>query len=127
VSVWETLVIGKLSSWMYLNDLAPKALELCSRQLRENGILNFELLPGRFETLTCPPVDIVIGCYLVYNPETLKAMASFLAACSYPVLLMNETLPAFEKLIRKTKKKISSIPCQSPFQCILFEDESRLS
>ena len=117
----ETLIIGRLCRKMYLNDLAPTALELCSWQLRENNIHNFKLFRGHYEILNFPPVDIVVGCYLIYNPETVKAMKRFLNICSHPVLLMNEPLPSFQKLIQTTKRKIFHLLHESPFLCILFE------
>jgi len=117
----ETLVIGKLCRKLYLNDLAPKALELCSWQLRKNNIHNYDLFPGYYEIIAFPPVDIVIGCYLIYNSATVRAMETFLKSCPNPVLLMNETLPAFIKFIRRTKRNVSYILNKSPNQCILFE------
>ena len=78
----ETLVIGHLCHKMYVNDIAPVALELCARQLKRNRIHNFGLLQGPYERLAFPPVDIVVGCFLVYNPETRRAMKRFLDGCT---------------------------------------------
>lgn len=117
----ETLVIGKLCKKMYVNDLAPAALELCSQQLGQNHIYNYGILQGRYETLDFPEVDIIIGCYLVYNRETLKAMRSFLDTNSNPVLLMNEPLPPFKKLIQTTGRKSRSLLHDAQFICIYFE------
>lgn len=117
----ETLIIGRLCSKMYINDLAQTALELCSLQLRENGLNNFKLFQGHYEFLNFPPVDIVVGCFLVYNPQTAKAMKRFLDNCSIPVLLINEPLYAFQRLIKTTKKKIYYLQHKNPVPCILFE------
>jgi predicted nicotinamide N-methyase len=117
----ESLVIGRLCKKMYLNDLAPIALELCSLQLRKNDITNFELFPGRYETLNFPSVDIIIGCFLVYNAETVKSMKQFLNISSHPTLLMNEPLPPFKKFIQTTHAKTYRFLLKSPFPCVLFE------
>jgi len=117
----ETLLIGRLCQKIYLNDLALIALDLCARQLRKNGINNFELLPGRYEGIDIPPVDIVIGCYLVYNQETIKAMRQFLKSCSSPVILMDEPNTSFQRFVRATNRKTRHLLSESEFSCILFE------
>src|SRR5262249_44408146 len=66
----ETLVIGRLCTTLYVNDRAPGALDLCAQQLRQNGISYFTCLCRSYETLDLPPVDLLVGCYLVYNRDT---------------------------------------------------------
>jgi hypothetical protein len=117
----ETLVIGRLCRKLYLNDLAPIALELCTMQLRKNNIRNFYIFLGRYENIHFPLVDMIVGCFLVYNAETLKAMKRFLTISSQPILLMNEPLPPFQRLLKITHRKLSHILPNSPCPCILFE------
>ena len=117
----ESLVVGRLCKRLYLNDYAAVALELCGRQLRENRIPNFELLVGPYETITCPEVDIVLGCSLVYNKGTLRAMRQFMNCCHYPIILINDPMPSFEALIKTTTKKIHFLPASERFPCALFE------
>ena len=70
----ETLVIGRLCTTLYVNDRAPGAPDLCAQQLRQNGITDFTCLCGSYETLDLPPVELLVGCYLVYNRDTAAAM-----------------------------------------------------
>jgi predicted nicotinamide N-methyase len=116
----ETIVIGQCCKKIYLNDLALRALDLCAQQLRKNGIHHFELIPGRYETIQIPQVDIVIGCYIIYNQETLRAMKSFLARFPHPVLLMNDPLPAFKKLLKKPPRTYRSLLDTDLLTCVLF-------
>lgn len=117
----ETVVIGRLAKKLYLNDLAPIALELCGRQLRKNGLNSFELIPGRYEAIEYPPVDIALGCFLIYNPDTAQAMSRFLENCPSPLLLMNEPMPPFQKFLRNAKKPIRYLNEDEAFPCILFQ------
>lgn len=95
----ETLVIGRHAAHLYINDLAPVSLELCGEQLLQNGITNFSTVPGRYETLEIPQVDLVVGCFLVYNRDTKAAMTEFVNRFKGPVLLINETLPDFRAFL----------------------------
>jgi len=117
----ETLVIGRLCKKIYINDLAPTALDLCARQLRKNGMGNVELLPGRYEAIDCPPVDIIVGCYIVYNPDTAKALKQFLNLCPCPILLMNEYMSSLQTLLKTTSRRNRSLLSEEPYLCILFE------
>jgi hypothetical protein len=114
----ETLVIGSLCAKLYINDLAPGALQLCARQLHQNGIKNFDCLPGRYEHLTLPPVDLVVGCFLVYNRETAVAMRQLLEGCTLPVLLTNDNMPVFRKLIRDTSRAVHSLLPHGDHPCL---------
>jgi predicted nicotinamide N-methyase len=116
----ETLIVGRLSKKLYINDHAPIALKLCSKQLRKNGIYGFETLPGSYESLEIPQIDIVVGCYLVYNTETLKTMQRFFDKCSFPILLMNENDSYFQKLIKSTYKNVQALFLTDSSQCIQF-------
>lgn len=116
----EALVIGQLCQTLYINDLAPAALELCGCQLRRNGITDFIGLPGRYETLQVPPVDLIAGCFLVYNRETATAMRQFLARCAAPVLLMNDPMPDLHTLIRESPRPRRFLLPPDADPCILF-------
>lgn len=108
----ETLLLAKYGSHVWINDLAPTALELCAEQMRENGQSNFTLLPGRYETLAMPPVDLVIGGFLIYNDDTESAIEDFLEQFTGEVILVNERLAPFPDFLARHP------------HTILFEDES---
>ena len=116
----ETLIVGRLSKDIYINDQAPIALDLCSKQFRRNGIFNYKRLPGPYESIEIPQIDMVVGCYLVYNAMTLKAMQQFFDHCSYPILLMNEDDRYFKRLVQSTHKRIQSVFSANSFHCVLF-------
>ena len=117
----ETVIIGRLCRFLYLNDLASLALDLCAQQLRRNGITTFTCLPGRYEELSLPPVDLLIGCFVVYNPETAQAMARLLAEDPIPVLLMNDPMPDFQALVRQTSRSVRSLLPPDEPPCVVFE------
>jgi predicted nicotinamide N-methyase len=119
----EALVIGRLCQKLYINDLAPVALELCAQQLCQNGITDFACLPGRYEALTFPPVDLLAGCFLVYNQSTAAAMQQLLTRHTPPVLLMNENMPVLQKLVRETARRVRFLLPADASPCILFEAE----
>lgn len=73
----ETVVLGRHCEKLFINDLAPVALELCREQLARNGITDVETLPGRLENLALPNVDLVAACFLVYNRDTRTAIRTF--------------------------------------------------
>ena len=97
----ESLLLGKFAKNVWLNDLAPVALQLCGQQMKHNRLQNFTLLPGRYEELELPEVDIVVGSFLVYDGETRAAMEAYLDRFGGELVLMNESLPDFKKLIKK--------------------------
>ena len=117
----ETLAIGRLCKKLYINDMAPIALKLCSDQLKKNGVQDFEVMPGSYVDLEIPQVDMVVGCFLVYNSETLKAMNQFFKVCKNPIMLMDESSKYFEKLVSTTNKYTRVLFSEGIFQCILFE------
>lgn len=116
----ETLLLGHLCQTLYINDLAPIALELCALQLQHNGMTNFLSLPGSYETLALPPVDLIVGCYLVYNTETLQAMQHFLARPTPPVLLFNSAMPDFQRLLQSTSRTVQALLPDAVYSCCLF-------
>lgn len=117
----ESLVIGRLAKRMFINDWAPVALDLCGLQLKKNGIRDYDLLPGRYEELRVPPVDIVVGCFLSYNTETARSMNRFLDLCPFPVFLMNEPLTPFKKFLPTTARRLRTLLADDTGTCILFE------
>lgn len=102
----ETVVLGKYASHLWINDLSLVALELCGEQLQHNGITNFTPLPGRYETLDLPAVDLIVACFLVYNTETLAAMKKFLAKQAASFLLVNELLPDFQTFLKSAPHEL---------------------
>lgn len=108
----ETLLLGAHGKHVWLNDLAPTALELCAEQMQKNGLSNFTLLAGRYEQLDLPKVDLVVGSFLIYNDETLAAMEDFLRSHEGRVILVNERLAPFPKFLINHDHEIA------------FEDES---
>ena len=121
----ETLVIGRLCATLYLNDRAPGALDLCAQQLRRNGITDFTCLPGPYETLTLPPVDLLVGCYLVYNRDTAAAMRQLLARRTPPVLLSNDNLLSWQSLLRETRRPHRPLLPPDDLPCLLFEADAQ--
>jgi len=117
----EALVIGRLCRHLYLNDLAPAALALSAEQLQHNGIAHFTCLCGRFETLPLPPVDLVVGCYLVFSQDTAAAMRQFLARATPPVLLINDNLLNWQSLLKTTKRPYRLLLPPDELPCILFD------
>lgn len=116
----ETLVIGSLCTQLYINDLSDTALELCAWQLRQNGIEHYVCLPGRYEHLTLPAVDLIVGCFLVYNRNTLEAMRQLLTHRTPPILLANDNMPDFEKLVRETTRRVRFLLPADKAPCILL-------
>lgn len=116
----ETLIIGSLAHKIYLNDLSMIALNLCTRQLTKNGVHNYEVIHGHYECLEMPEVDIIIGCFLVYNSEGYKSMKQLVKNTHHPVLLMNEPMDAFIKLLRKADRKSDTLLSKDECQCVLF-------
>ena len=120
----ETLVIGRLCTTLYLNDRAPGALDLCTQQLRRNGITDFTCLYGPYETLTLPPVDLLVGCYLVYNRDTAAAMRQLLARHTPPVLLSNDNLLSWQALLRETRRPHRPLLPPDDLPCLLFDADA---
>jgi predicted nicotinamide N-methyase len=118
----ETLVIGSLCRSLYINDLSASALDLCARQLRQNRLTHFVRLPGRYEQLALPAVDLIVGCFLVYNRPTATAMQQFLARPTPPVLLVNDNMPVFRQLLRHTSRPRQALLSPNDLPCLLFAD-----
>lgn len=110
----ETLILGRHAGHIWINDLSPTALSLCQEQLAENEITNATSLPGRYEQINLPTVDLVVASFLVYNDDTYRAMSSFMDEHRSEIILVNERLAPFPKLLEERDHKI------------LFEQDSAL-
>jgi predicted nicotinamide N-methyase len=96
----EALVLARHGAHVWVNDLAPAALELSAEQLNKNGLHNYTELLGRYEAIDFPEVDLVVAGFLIYNKDTLAAMRAFLARHQGDVLLVNERLKAFRTFLK---------------------------
>jgi predicted nicotinamide N-methyase len=75
----EAVVVGSLAARLWINDLAPAALELQALQLEANGIQEVEVLAGSFGELDWPEeVEVILGCFVLYDEETAAAMEALL-------------------------------------------------
>lgn len=118
----DTLVIGRLCRKLYLNDLSSVALSLCEKQLLHNDIRHFESVIGSFENIPVPDVDIVTGCYLVYDAPSATRINRFILSCDRPILLMNDRrMEAFTTLLNSlhTVKTVHMIHDTPKALCVL--------
>ena len=118
----ETAVIGRLAQKLFINDLSPVALELCSAQLEKNGVDNFEALLGRYEEIELPEVDLIVASFLVYNKETLGAMRKFMSENNCSFILMNENLPDFVRCLKEIPNEV--LFEEEGAMCVMFKDGS---
>ena len=117
----ETVVIGSMAKKLYINDLAPVALDYCARQLKENNITAIETIPGSYGSMNIPDVDLAVACFCVYTSETMRAMKSFIEKSGSPVLIVNDPLPNFVRLLKTTKRKKRALVSEERFPGYLFE------
>jgi hypothetical protein len=117
----EAVVIGKLARKIYINDLAPVALDYCAKQLEKNNIKNFEKIEGSYGEINIPDVDLIMACFCVYNSPTMKAMKSLIEKATCPVLIVNDPLPAFVRLLKAVKRTKRSLVSEERFPCYLYE------
>lgn len=117
----ETVVIGSMAKKLYINDLAPVALDYCAKQLMENKVSSFEKIPGSYDSIDLPDVDLAVACFCVYTGETMRAMKSFIERSKSPVLIVNETLTDFVRLLKGVKRKRKPLVSEERFPCYLFE------
>lgn len=99
----ETVVLGKYCSHVWINDIAPAAVELCAEQMDQNGLENYTKLLGSYEAIDLPEVDLVVASFLIYDAKTLKTMLTFLGNHQGDVLLVNERLKAFRQFLKIEK------------------------
>ena len=117
----ETVVIGNMAKKIYINDLAPVALDYCARQLGKNNINNFEAIKGSFGTIDIPNIDLIVACFCVYNSETMGAMKDLIEKSLAPFLIVNDPLPSFMRLLRVVKKGKRRLVSKERFPCFIFE------
>lgn len=55
--------------------------------------------PDALESLALPEVDLVVACFLIYNRDTRTAIQTFVERWPIPVLLVNENLTEFQRLL----------------------------
>lgn len=94
----ESVVIGRIADRVIINDLAPASLELATEQLERNGIEGFEVRLGLLQESDLAGVDLVVGCFVVYDESTRDAMAELLERADsrdVPVILANEDVGSF--------------------------------
>ena len=116
----ETVVIGRMAKKLYINDLAPVALDYCAMQLKENSVNNFETIPGSYGSMNIPDVDLAVACFCVYTGETMRAMKSFIEKAGSPVLIVNDPLPNFVRLMKTVQRKKRLLVSEERFPCYLF-------
>ncbi|TVP57433.1 MAG: hypothetical protein EA351_05890 [Gemmatimonadales bacterium] len=102
----EAVVGGRLAKRLWINDWAPVALELQERQLEANGLSVVDTICGSFGELELPPeVDLVLGCFVVYDAETAGAVEAMLErnlAAGVPTLLADLDLGGhFSRLLER--------------------------
>jgi len=102
----ETLILGRHASHIWINDLSPTALTLCQEQLKENGITTATSIVGRYEELDLPEVDLVVAGFLVYNNETYRAISAFMDQHQGEIILVNERLAPFPRLLKERKHRL---------------------
>jgi len=105
----ETLLLGKLAKRIWINDLAPVSIELCLEQLAQNGLKNVTALPGRYENLDLPQVNLTVASFLVYDAETRASMKDYLndlKVSGWQLILMNEKLPDFTALLKEEPHEV---------------------
>ncbi len=117
----ETVVIGSMARKLFINDLAPVALDYCGRQLRKNNINNFETITGSYGTIDIPDVNLAVACFCVYNSATMRAMKSFIEKSENPVLIVNDPLPGFVRLMKAVERNRKRLVSDDRFPCFLFE------
>ena len=116
----ESVIIGSMVDSLYINDSAPVALDYCGKQLEKNSIRNFKTFPGSYELIDIPPADLTVACFCVYNRESRRAMKSFMGKYTGPLLLVNDSLFDFRKLLEDTNRKRKPLVPEDRFPCYLF-------
>lgn len=127
----EAVVVGALARSVVVNDVAPVALELCAEQLEGNGIEAYEVAPGRFEEVELEGIDLVVACYVVYDPETRRSMDRLLQRArerGIPALLANADIGGhFGRLLRDLGGRARKLAGRWPErgEVVLVEGEDR--
>ncbi|MDF1751526.1 MAG: class I SAM-dependent methyltransferase [Verrucomicrobiales bacterium] len=102
----ETLVLAKYARKIYINDLSELSLQLCAEQLEENGLNNFESLPGDYTRIPVPlECDLAIACFSIYCPVTSASVKSFLNRFRGEVIIVNEFLKPFREFLTEIDRE----------------------
>lgn len=92
----EAVVVGTLCDSLWVNDMAPGALELLGLQLEANGVTGYGVLPGSYGDVELPEAaDLVVGSFVVYDEGSARAMTRLLertADRGLPVLLGDQDI-----------------------------------
>ena len=115
----EAVIAGRLARRLWINDLAPVAVELQMRQLRANGVTVEGTLAGSFAELALPPeVDLVMGCFVVYDENTAAAVEAMLRrtlAAGIPTLLADLDVGGhFSRLLERFRDDTERIQVPTP-------------
>ncbi len=122
----ETLVFAKLGAHVWLNDLAPVALEMCVEQLEANGLTNYTVLLGKCEEVPLPKtLDLAVGCFFIYNKTTAAAMSGFLERFPKEVILVNENLDPFPKWLAEQEREVVSVFEDGAARCVSIAASER--
>lgn len=118
----EAVVVGSLCNGLWVNDMAPGALELLGRQLEANGIEEYEVRPGSFGDVEVPEsATLVVGSFVVYDRGSAGAMALLLertAERGMPVLLADQNIGGhFLRLMKRQER---------PVRTLLEDDDARV-
>lgn len=124
----EAVVAGRLAAALWINDRAPAALELQQLQLAENRLAPRGVFPGSFGELSLPEeVDLVMGCFVVYDLDTTEAMRRLISRShpkGVPILLadldigghfsriLSELQAPVRRLVHPGKAREKSFPIQ---------------
>jgi predicted nicotinamide N-methyase len=111
----ESVVVGRVARRLWVNDIAPVALELQLLQLQENGIKGAGAMSGSFGEIVLPDgVELVMGCFVVYDPGTAKAMEALLEQTrrrGVAALLADMDIGGhFSRLLQKQDGPVQRIP-----------------
>lgn len=119
----EALAAAPYARGVVLNDLSATAVGLSMLQLERNGVDAVETVVGRYEDVRLPPVDVCIGSFLVYDPQTLDAMVALMERLPVPVLLANDPMDAFDDLLHACGRKIRRLTPLDDTPIVWFEAE----
>lgn len=110
----EAVLAGTLGRRVRINDMAPVALELQRRQLRANDVEPSSIHEGSFADVPLPPpVDTVLGCFVVYDRASAGAMKTLLRRtgdADVDVLLADRNLGGhFERVLEATDRPVREL------------------
>ena len=121
----ETLVLAKLGAHVWLNDLAPVALEMCVEQLEANGLTNYTVLVGKCEEVPLPEtLDLAVACFFIYNKQTATATTAFLERFPKELIFVNENLDPFPKWLSGLDRKVTPIFEDGAARCVAIASGS---